>query len=838
MSCKAEGKACKQTCYKGGCGSMQCQSDTICALSCPGGNCKQMSCDARLQSLLTCSSRCGMTCNSPCNAICSGQACNVDCRTEGCDISCNQGDCVVDFAEKTSGFVRRNLNYTFCGDFSFPRGAADITLICMGNEATKDAKMQNQSELITAGRNLYDFIHRVNQYCTLYMTPVIQNAIQRYEQKWLPLTARHLDRVLAAPLDIEWVWYVHMMNPEAYGQDCIAQAKSIIDHNLLSESEREISLRFTQDAWNRSYPGEPFFVDLNDSSPTVDAEFRSTLTYDLCNAARQEMLFNYQVALPHYRDEKFLKEAVKRYICLFEMRKAGCPFVPYYDNGLIWHAHMAFPKKYIKKTAEFFGSVLSHTIADSMRFPGTPQWESVTSAKAAWQQKRKPIAVSGSMLRGLPPFPHEARNPDRYTAYSHKTYFLQPKQLQITNLPKGHYRAVVKCEAKESDITQPFVVYDSSIEPMEDKWTKKFNMENDEARFALKTERFYGLSVSLYKKIDDTMYECYVCTVDFPQDSDVGKKIDEFALPLCLKFVGFVNNSGNLQTSKVTNEFTGCFVLSCPIIRPGSYMLKLDTSHTPYELCPDMADLLKLPKIVLPYYSGQQCIQCSYNDFKVLGSLGDPAFYMRIVHCQRPKVSVVEITDFNFELIASAHTVDLGTLPSHDEVGNPHGCCSINKDTQRAMIIRSENSDWAVVRASWHGYRKFVDSGHLAAELFILTSGQGCWIPIQSSGPLKNLFTIDLGPIGIGKVVVDVEKAIVTFPGTVSYVPELLCLSSCISILFALCQVRAEPEKDADGRLLPYSIKNKKSYKLDVNRLAYVINAGLYCPLLPRSYNH
>ena len=105
-----------------------------------------------------------------------------------------------------------------------------------------------------------------------------------------------------------------MIDPVAYEEDCkIVTGGKVIDHKLLSGPERKKHIEMTRDLWNRSYPGEIFYVDLNDPDSPVDPTFKSNLKYVLETAVVNEMVFNYQVALPHYGDEIFLKEAIKRY---------------------------------------------------------------------------------------------------------------------------------------------------------------------------------------------------------------------------------------------------------------------------------------------------------------------------------------------------------------------------------------------------------------------------------------------------------------------------------------------------------------------------------------------
>ena len=63
------------------------------------------------------------------------------------------------------------------------------------------------------------------------------NTFRRYEMLWLPLVAANFKRSkeLAAPLDIAWVWHVHMLAPESYA----AVSDIIGDRNMRTVGTEE-----------------------------------------------------------------------------------------------------------------------------------------------------------------------------------------------------------------------------------------------------------------------------------------------------------------------------------------------------------------------------------------------------------------------------------------------------------------------------------------------------------------------------------------------------------------------------------------------------------------------
>jgi hypothetical protein len=46
------------------------------------------------------------------------------------------------------------------------------------------------------------------------------------------------------PLDVHWVWHVHMLSPVNYREDCTTICGTVIDHKLLSADE--IQQRYEQ----------------------------------------------------------------------------------------------------------------------------------------------------------------------------------------------------------------------------------------------------------------------------------------------------------------------------------------------------------------------------------------------------------------------------------------------------------------------------------------------------------------------------------------------------------------------------------------------------------------
>ncbi|GAB4835779.1 hypothetical protein Ancab_000689 [Ancistrocladus abbreviatus] len=81
-------------------------------------------------------------------------------------------------------------------------------------------------DLVAAARRNISFLRNVEDADWLHQTPTLLEAIRRYDEVWMPLisdlTVDSRPPMLVPPLDIEWVWFCHSLNPSyptAYAAD-------------------------------------------------------------------------------------------------------------------------------------------------------------------------------------------------------------------------------------------------------------------------------------------------------------------------------------------------------------------------------------------------------------------------------------------------------------------------------------------------------------------------------------------------------------------------------------------------------------------------------------------
>ena len=233
-------------------------------------------------------------------------------------------------------------------------------------------------DLIRAAKNQLDFLALVDEHPHLYSGPVLKNAIRRYELCWLPFISRHQHtsgqpQILAAPLDIAWVWHVHMLAPYAYEQDCNNICHGLVDHCSLSPDQRHHGLKRAKSLWEVSFPEEPFEINVDEYPASLVTAYSSRMSYNLEEACQRQSNFFYQVSLPHYRDNRFLHDAVDRYITHLHLKKKNPHvfMVPCYDFDLIWHAHQLHPVNYKQTTTKWLGKMLNHDDSVTDRSPGS-----------------------------------------------------------------------------------------------------------------------------------------------------------------------------------------------------------------------------------------------------------------------------------------------------------------------------------------------------------------------------------------------------------------------------------------------------------------------------------
>ncbi|RWR77881.1 glycine-rich domain-containing protein 1 [Cinnamomum micranthum f. kanehirae] len=276
-------------------------------------------------------------------------------------------------------------------------------------------------DLVAAAKKQLQFLAAVDKNRCLYEGPLLSKAIYRYKSCWLPLLAKHtesmvLEGPLVVPLDCEWIWHCHRLNPVQYRKDCEKFYGRILDNAGVVSVLQGTSKERTVEIWSSLYPEEPYELNLTIPLPeeTIEkfSEDANDIKYDLISAVKRQSSFVYQVSRPCMQDDRFLEGALARYKGFLYLIKRNLErfmnrfCVPTYDIDLIWHSHQLNPGSYCKDLVAAIGKVLEHDDTDSDRSSGkklnvgfeatTKQWE-VTFGSRYWK--------AGAMYRGNAPSP-------------------------------------------------------------------------------------------------------------------------------------------------------------------------------------------------------------------------------------------------------------------------------------------------------------------------------------------------------------------------------------------------------------------------------------------------
>ena len=293
------------------------------------------------------------------------------------------------------------------------------------------------------------FLNEVDDNPWLNTAPYIRNAIYRYENYWLPLAVKHGG--LQPPLDIHWVWHVHMLAPYYYEKDCLALVGAVVQPD--PPKDRQAGFRVAQKLWSQ-YCTEPFFVDSNTKLGDRIQKYKSKCSYDIEAATSRQKVFYYQVSLPHYSDNKFLESAVLRYrkFLFLKQQNPETFLVPCYDFDLAWHAHQLDPAAYKKDTSAILGRMYNHNDAVNDRSACSTLAEADAKTRKLWKQLfGEEFGVCGAMYRGDPPRGKLYRlNTQDFLHISTKISNVTLKSVRMDNLPEEQtFRSAVVLEDGE-----------------------------------------------------------------------------------------------------------------------------------------------------------------------------------------------------------------------------------------------------------------------------------------------------------------------------------------------------------------------------------------------------
>ena len=144
-----------------------------------------------------------------------------------------------------------------------------------------------------------------------------------------------------------------------------------------------------------------FDIDLTFQNPPLLSVEASKCSFDIIAASQSQRIFNYNCSFPHFRDEKFLKKALKRYWTMLIIKRdnLSTTMASCYDNGLIWHAHLQHVLLYEKYMVKFFGQIPDHDELKCNRNHHPTLNANIVASKTLWKKYRKNFIVRDPLWR-------------------------------------------------------------------------------------------------------------------------------------------------------------------------------------------------------------------------------------------------------------------------------------------------------------------------------------------------------------------------------------------------------------------------------------------------------
>ncbi|XP_047129223.1 uncharacterized protein LOC105847354 isoform X1 [Hydra vulgaris] len=667
--------------------------------------------------------------------------------------------------------------------------------------------LQSNINLVKTAQAEYDFLRLVDKYPALYCKNVLKNALYRYENYWLPLLAKY-DQAVIAPLDIEWVWHLHILNPAAYNKDCKKLVNKVIDHvpMFLALDTHSISLKY----WSEEYPNVDYQVDLSDINPLLISTEPFKCSYDIVSAAQRHKIFSYNVLFPHFRDVNFLENAVKRYFIMLSIKRdhRQTVVVPCYDNDLVWHGHQQHVLYYNVDMKSILGEPLNHDDTGFDRSEGTQLQNKMNETKELWQKYSSNYTINGGMYRGEPLIPN--LNIEKYY-YSRLILKRWGSSFHFKSFSINGVSLIGVLDVINLDVVVKITVKNNANKVAE--FCKKYTTSNGalqvvhtlgEASFYLISDLVYDVDIvcnypSISKefsgKITHLRWDKMYYIIDLKCQSNKES--------ITFKVSSFLNNYERFEENIFYTK--------------GNYKVFQSQLKDAINSFP-----MLFPSLDFHTFSN---LKCEYTK-NFLKADDSNRLTWKVIHSKDPPLSVIEIRDNFGKIIATSHSVDSSSLPTKKQVSNLYKSFTLDPRFERAMLIRGTMKDWGLIKACWKGfkYSKSVVNakrGKLDVQLFMLNGVESTFVNVKSC-ELGLEFIIN------NSITVNLSSGFISLSKDLKDVPQCLCVGISIAVLFVLCQPRPAPQN---------GIYNDSPSSLNLNSMYILRGAGLYSNLLPRSYH-
>ena len=641
--------------------------------------------------------------------------------------------------------------------------------------------LSSEIDFVEAALSELQFLQLVDCHPHIFQGPAFKNALRRYETLWLPLfTNPDTDgRELQAPLDIEWIWQAHILDPSVYEEDCKNIVSKEVDHQVNTCLQREQSLERARKLWKKTYPSEPFEVDLSDL-PSCVGPFNSKLKCDFQVACSRLRNLYHNVSLPHYGDTMFLMSSLKRYKqhLLLTRENPKCSLLPCCDVDLIWKTHLLHPSIYKADTKILLGHILQHPEIKISALQISKFLAFERETKEIWEKYGMAYTRPGTLFRGEAPLPLLPAKP----AYSYRHFAVFEFEMELVkfeteNFEKGKtFSFTLQLDNKEVIWKKKLKGVSHSLGGDGEPLARLVVNTDDKTNitFSFRQKKLFSKTPSLSHTIDLT--ECLGTALSTEAVTHV------FRIPIPI--FGPANRKAyvTIRTCASPKPITYRFTLS-----PEPEFAKF---HHP-------ADVLSAPKTVLKReILTLQRVPCELSVYRLYSYRGNPAFTCRVLNAEPADVMVLEIVNGDGDTVASAHLVDNMLFPSDvDPLEDSSKCVTTNlSGTETALLIRGR-SDWGICVGVKITHRMSLDEEENVAKIkfFRLGEKQG-WCEVNKT---SNSLLIQISPDEDKFISMNPDQGEMILPIDIDDVPECIAAALSLMLLPSLCYLVSYPKDGA-----------------------------------------
>ncbi|XP_076952771.1 glycine-rich domain-containing protein 1-like [Bidens hawaiensis] len=224
------------------------------------------------------------------------------------------------------------------------------------SEAAEEEELTRLTiDLAAAARQNISFLRDVAESHWLHHTHALVEAIRRYDELWMPmmsdLTAdSNKPPMILPPIDIEWVWFCHTLNPVSYTQYCHSRFSKLIGKpTIFNQENKDYALETCEDIWISKYPCESFENEADLSDLHLHNKNTPQMDYLLEEVSTQRCLIH-EFSKPYMLELVYLiadRNRYKGFLLLLQRFADSCKaFVPTSDVLLMWITHKSYPIAY------------------------------------------------------------------------------------------------------------------------------------------------------------------------------------------------------------------------------------------------------------------------------------------------------------------------------------------------------------------------------------------------------------------------------------------------------------------------------------------------------------